>query len=356
MATKVSKGRYKASVFLGFEDGKRKYKVFYAPTASEADYLALQYKYDKKEKSDPGKITVGEAIDEYIESKCNLLSASTITGYRVKRRNNFKTLMGVRVADITKQMLQKAVNDEIKNYSAKSVKAAYNVVMLGIHEYREDFTPDITLPKEEKLQYATPDGDTLMRIFEASKGTRLEIPILLAAWLSLRASEVIGLKWTDVYEDHIHVQTARVYSDQGTVEKETKTESSNRRIPLPAYIKNILDNTPHTSEYVCDMTGAALYKAFIRMLEKNDIPHCRFHDLRHANASVMVMLGVPDRYAQVRGGWATGTVLTRRYQQTFSEEEIRIAERIDSYFDSLMHTKMHTTNSVTPINKGVAEN
>lgn len=342
MATKVSKGRYRTQVYLGTVDGKKKTKVFYAATAAEADYLALQFKLQKEKSSDPGKITVGEAVDQYIESKSNLLSPSTITGYRVKRRNNFQSLMDVRVADVTTQMLQKAVNAEAKCYSPKSVKCAYNVLLLGIGMYRPDFTPKITLPKEKQIQYATPDGETLMRIFEVSKGTRLEIPILLAAWLSLRASEVIGLKWTDVYEDHIHVQTARVYSDQGTVEKETKTESSNRKIPLPAYIKNILDNTPHTSEYVCDMTGAALYKAFMRMLKKHNIPHCRFHDLRHANASVMVMLGVPDRYAQVRGGWATGTVLTRRYQQTFSDEEIRIAERIDTYFDSLMHTKIHT--------------
>lgn len=336
MATKVSKGRYRTQVYIGTVDGKRKYKSFYAETASAADYLALQYEHDRKEKSDPGRITIGEAVDDYIDSKSNILSPSTITGYKVKRRNNFRTLMDVRVADVTSQMLQKAINIEAKSYSSKSVKSAYNVILLGIMMYRPEFKPRVTLPKEKPLQYATPDGETLKRIFEVSKGTRLELPVLLAAWLSLRASEVIGLKWTDVYDDYIHVRTARVYSEQGTVEKETKTASSNRRIPLPAYIKKVLANTPHTSEYVCDMTGAALYKAFTRMLEKNDIPHCRFHDLRHANASVMVMLGVPDRYAQARGGWATGTVLTKRYQQTFSDEEIRIAERIDTYFDTLM--------------------
>lgn len=336
MATKLSKGKYRAQVYLGIVDGKRQYKSFYADTAKEADYLALQYKIELEEKSDPGKVTVGQAIDDYIESKSNLLSPSTITGYRVKRRNNFKSLMGVRVADVTAQMLQKAINDESKNYSPKSVKSAYDVLMRGIEMYRPEFYPRITLPKEKAVQYATPDGETVKKIFEAAKGTRLEIPVLLATWLSLRSSEVIGLKWSDVYETYIHVRTARVYSDKGTIEKETKTHSSNRKIPLPTYIKQILDSTPHTSEYVCNMTGASLYKAFTRMLEKNNIPHCRFHDLRHANASLMVMLGIPDRYAQVRGGWATGTVLTKRYQQTFSEEEIRVAEKIDSYFETLL--------------------
>ena len=50
MATKVSKDRYKSSVFTGYDaEGKRKYKVFYAPTADEADYLALEYKLHKNQ-------------------------------------------------------------------------------------------------------------------------------------------------------------------------------------------------------------------------------------------------------------------------------------------------------------------
>lgn len=353
MATKVSKGRYKSSVFLGVVDGKRKYKVFYAETASEADLLALQYKHEKKEKSDPGKITLGQAIDDYIESKTNLLSPSTISGYKGIRKRHFEKLMDVRIADITTPILQRAINNEALMYSAKSVKNAYGVVILGIQLYRPEFVPRVTLPKEKPLQYATPDGETLKRIFEVSKGTKLELPILLSAWLSLRSSEIIGLRWSDVYEDHIHVRTARVYTgEQGIVEKGTKTTSSNRKIPLPVYIKNILDNTPHTSEFVCDTTGNALTKAFSRMLAKHDIPHCRFHDLRHANASIMVMLGIPDRYAQARGGWANGTTLSKRYQQTFSSEEMRIADQMDTYFNTLVHTNMHTNDGETLENKG----
>lgn len=352
MATKVSKGRYKASVFLGIEDGKRKYKVFYAPTASEADYLALQYKYDKKEKSDPGKITVGEAIDEYIESKSNVLSPSTLRSYKSYRRNRFQSLMDYKVADITSVILQKAINKEAKDMSAKMVKNAYGLVILGIQFYLSDFTPKITLPTERPVEYATPDGEHLKQIIDAAKGTWLELPILLSAWLSLRRSEILGLKWEDVHEDYIHVRNARIESEHGIVEKGTKNYSSTRKIPLPQYIKSLIENTPKESEYIVNGTGKMLTGRFSRMLERNNIPHCRFHDLRHANASIMVMLGIPDRYAQTRGGWANGTTLSKRYQQTFAAEEIKVANTMDNYFAELMHTNMHTSNSETPINKG----
>lgn len=336
MATKVKKGMYRTQVYLGTVDGKRKYKSFYADTASEADFLALQWEHDKKEKSDPGRITVGEAIDEYISSKSNVLSPSTLRSYKSYRRNRFQTLMNVKVSDVTTIMLQRAINKESVEKSAKMVKNAYGLVILGIQFYRPDFSPKITLPTERPVEYATPDGEHLKLIFDAAKGTWLELPILLSAWLSLRQSEIIGLRWEDVFDDYIYVRNARVYSENGTVEKGTKTYSSIRKIPLPKHIKKLIDETPKVSQYIVDCPGKRITDAFVRMLKRNNIPHCRFHDLRHANASIMVMLGVPDRYAQTRGGWANGTTLSKRYQQTFESEEIKVATTIDSYFETLV--------------------
>ena len=50
----------------------------------------------------------------------------------------------------------------------------------------------------------------------------------------------------------------------------------------------------------------------------------------------MLQLGIPDKYAQERGGWASNTILKSVYQQTFSSESIKVAERIDNYFESLI--------------------
>ena len=61
-----------------------------------------------------------------------------------------------------------------------------------------------------------------------------------------------------------------------------------------------------------------------------------FHDLRHLNASIMLMLGVPDKYAMERGGWATDSVLKSVYQQTFSSERQKIDKMIDGYFNGIV--------------------
>lgn len=54
------------------------------------------------------------------------------------------------------------------------------------------------------------------------------------------------------------------------------------------------------------------------------------------NASIMLMLGVPDKYAMERGGWSTDCILKSVYQQTFSSERKKIDKMIDGYFNGII--------------------
>jgi integrase len=71
------------------------------------------------------------------------------------------------------------------------------------------------------------------------------------------------------------------------------------------------------------------------MMKRNGI-EMTFHDLRHLNASIMLMLGIPDKYAMERGGWSTDNVLKSVYQQTFSSERQKIDKIIDGYFNGIV--------------------
>lgn len=55
------------------------------------------------------------------------------------------------------------------------------------------------------------------------------------------------------------------------------------------------------------------------------------------NASIMLLLGIPDKYAMERGGWSSNGVLKSVYQHTFSEERKLVDERIDGFFDALLN-------------------
>ena len=58
--------------------------------------------------------------------------------------------------------------------------------------------------------------------------------------------------------------------------------------------------------------------------------------LRHVNASVMLMLNIPDKYAMERGGWSTDYILKSVYQQTYSSQRELVDQKIDSYFNGIV--------------------
>ena len=61
----------------------------------------------------------------------------------------------------------------------------------------------------------------------------------------------------------------------------------------------------------------------------------------------MLALGVPNRYAQERMGHATDNMLKTVYQHTMSKESIETAKKVDGYFETILHTNLHTEKQVT---------
>lgn len=134
----------------------------------------------------------------------------------------------------------------------------------------------------------------------------------------------------------LHIRQAIVMGENGPVKKGTKTYSGTRSIRLPQYILDLLTTVPQKGEYIVSMSGKAIYSGFSRICEKAGVPHFRFHDLRHTNASVMLASGIPDKYSMKRMGHATNNMLKTTYQHTIKEREIEYDRQIDAYFETLM--------------------
>lgn len=292
-------------------------------------YAGLQF-----EKRIP--LTLGKAFDQYIEAKDSVLSPATIRGYKKIRKNYLQPLMKENITDLTQETVQKAVNADFKRgASSKSVRNAHGLLSAVLKEYRPNFVLRTTLPQKEPHEISILTEDELKTIYHVSEGTKYHLPIVLASWLGLRMSEIRGLKFSDIIGDRIHIQRAIVEGDDGPAEKLTKSLAGDRWIKCPKEIKTLIDQQPHTSEYVVPLTQAAIYKGFIRLCEKANITPCRFHDLRHFAASEAHSLGVPDKYAMKRMGHKTDNMLKTVYQHTMIEKEDSFADIIDSHMESL---------------------
>jgi integrase len=124
-------------------------------------------------------------------------------------------------------------------------------------------------------------------------------------------------------------------------EKSPKSSAGNRKIPLPKDIKDLIELQPKVNDYIIQKNSKAIGAMFRRILEKNNIPHCRFHDLRHATASAMALLNIPDRYAMKIGGWDSPDVLRSIYQQTFTAEELAFSKLLSDFFTEKQQSISH---------------
>lgn len=331
-AKQLPSGAYRVQVMV---DGQRVSVTDEDPKVAVAKAMALKAKMEEAQKA-PRSMTVGEAIDRYIESKDTVLSPSTVAGYKRIRANALQGLMNVKLPDLTCEKVQREINKMAKEKSPKTVRNAHGLLTAALAEYKPDMVLRTTLPQKQRYEAQIPTADEIKKILNQAKGTEMELPILLAVWLGLRASEIRGITWDCISGDVLHIKQAIVEGENGPVLKGTKTYSGTRNLILPEYIKEVINTTPHTGDFLCRLSGQALYKRFSRLCETVGVPHYRFHDLRHANASIMLALGVPDKYAMERMGHATNNMLKTVYQHTIAKEQKEISRRVDYYFEKIL--------------------
>lgn len=162
-------------------------------------------------------------------------------------------------------------------------------------------------------------------------------------WLSLRRSEIMGLRWKDIGEDCIRVQGARVYDENHKlVEKTTKTDLSERTIPCDEYILSRLKELPKTGRYVFTISTAGIWQGIDRVCRNAGVEHGYLHSFRHTNATIMEMIGVPSLYANRRGGWANDHVRVTHYATTMTEGDKAVAQTVDTFFTGLVRPKNDT--------------
>ena len=333
---RLPSGRYRIQLMI---NGTMLDRVFDTP--EEAMFWAAGVKTKMKEAHIPArKLSVADAADRYIESRSAVLSPSTIAGYKRIRKNLMAGISTVQLADLTQDKIQRWVNSLARSRKKpKTIQNAHGFLSAILREYRPDFALHTTLPQKEKTEIQIPTEEEVVAIVNAARGTKYELPITLAIWLGLRASEIRGLRWKDIQGNYVLIRTAIVAGEDGPVEKGTKTYSGSRKIHLPPYLQQLIMSQPHRDEHIVHLSGHAIYNGFVRICQKAGVPHFRFHDLRHLNASVMLAENIPDKYSMKRMGHATSNMLKTTYQHTIKEKENAFDKIIDGHFEGIFDPK-----------------
>ena len=308
---------------------------------AEAELMAQEYLLGRRQKQEQG-LTVGECIDEYIALKENVLSPTTIDGYRKDKRTSLVELCDVPLKELTPTMIQAHVNKLALTKSPKSIRNAHGLLSAALNVYAPDMRINTTLPQKKKIIKQLP---TVEAVLQAIRGTDIELPCLLALWLGMRMSEIRGAKRSNIKDGILTVKDTVVNVAGRPVERDqTKTVESTRRLKLPEPLLALIDALPPEQDILVTMPDYTIRKHLYAIQAEANLGHFSFHDLRHLNASVMLALGIPDKYAMERGGWSSNNIMKSVYQHTFTEERKVADDKIDNYFSSVLDTILDTNS------------
>ena len=142
------------------------------PRAAEAEIV---YTADGRRE----KISAGESkkaleyeitdMENYVESKRNVLSPTTIRGYNTLIRNAYTDILNIKTKKITQQIIQEWVNKYSIGHAPKTVSNAHGFLSSVLGVYEPSIVLRTTLPEAKDPDLYTPSDKEIERLLNLSK-------------------------------------------------------------------------------------------------------------------------------------------------------------------------------------------
>ena len=255
------------------------------------------------------------------------------------------------------EMLRKVKPNTVIHYHAiihSALKYAVKTDMLV-----QNVADKVDRPKKNSFQPVFLSAEEMQKLFEVVKGTRLELPVLVAAFYGLRRGEVLGLKWDAIDFNRGTLTIKRTVTEatiDGTMkiieQDSAKTKSSLRTLHLVGSFRDYFQKVKEAQELnkqICGncynheydgfvfvdelgerMRANYLTSAFPKFLESYGLRRMRFHDLRHSCASLLLANGVPLKHIQEWLGHSDFTTTANIYAHLDYKSKITSAQAMET--------------------------
>lgn len=342
---KLPSGSWNVRVYLGKDaNGKRIIKSVTAPTKKEVERLAANLELDHEFES-AAPLTFKSAADAHIEARRGVLSPYTVASYTRIVNHDLEPLHDVPVSGLTAPRVQAFISDFALDHSPKTVRNVCALISSILRDAAPDLRLTVRLPQPRPHEIGIPAREDIDRLIAAADPD-LSLAISLAAMLGLRRSEICALTWSDIQGDRLRVSRALAKgADNQWSVKTPKSSAGHRtlRIPPPLLPKLRRPAGASPSDRLIPLNPDNITHRFVRLCRREHMDYT-FHSLRHYYASVMLALGVPDKYAMARMGHSTPDMLKRVYQHLMADKDAELDTIIGNYFS----TQNSTQNSTQP--------
>lgn len=275
-------------------------------------------------------------LEQWLDIAKTRVKTTTFSSYNEMTKRTIAPYFrqkGISLRDLEARHIQQFYTEKLKEVKPNSV-IHYHAVIYSALKYamKTDMVPQnvamkVDRPRKNSFQPTFLDAEEMQKLFEAVKGSRIELPVLVAAFYGLRRGEVLGLKW-DAIDFKRGTITIKRTVTQATIDGKTqlieqdsaKTKSSLRTLPLVGSFREYFEKVKEAQELnkkVCGdcynykydgyvfvnelgdiMKPDYLTSYFPQYLQKHGLQRMRFHDLRHSCASLLLANGVPLKQIQ----------------------------------------------------------
>lgn len=298
--------------------------------------MEIVARYDGIVDSEFAKWTVDKCVKFCLEINKTRMSPTTYTDYICALNKHIipyfsdgKPLRDIRAHDI--ELFCEYVLRQGK--SAKTVHKLLSLIGPAFrYAEKNDFiikNPMRVIDKPSKVKKESHyyNAEQLNTLARAAKGSYIETPVILAMVLGLRRSEIVGITWDNVDLENrlLHIRQSVIVGDSSILPPGTfkvigrtkstkpqdiilkyflKTDSSERTFiindALYSYLKalkkeqeNMIRETKEYVDFLCVnavgtlITPDSISHHFTNLLDKNGLPHIKFHALRHSCISLL---------------------------------------------------------------------
>ena len=342
--------------------------------AAEAELARLVNQIETGAFLPPGRLTVSEFLDKWIEHIRTRVSARTFERYssliELWIRPELGALPLARLQPLhVQQLYSRALEGPRRDgrpggLKPQSVLHIHRVLsealkmavrwQLAARNVCDAVEPPSVRPAEvEAIDEA--HGAILL---DAARGTRLYIPILLALACGLRRGEIVGLRWGDIEWTNglLWVRRSVEQTRAGVSIKEPKSPRSRRSVALPPVviealrehrarqdeIRDALGSDYQENDLICPRDDGSLWppqaftSAYRDLLRRRGLPGPNFHALRHSHASQLIRAGLDIKLVSARLGHSKSGFTLETYGHLLPGQDQEAARRIDKALRSAM--------------------
>ncbi len=306
-------------------------------------------------------IVQDDGTRKWIYAKTRREVAARLTKIQRDIAEGLPTLGRVRLAKLTPHHVHSLIVDKTREgrLAPRTIQYMHSVLRAALNQalrwrmVHYNAASMVSAPRATRLEPKVLTPEEARRLLGVLRGNRLEALYSVALALGLRQGEALGLKWSDLDLDAgiLHVRrAAQRIPHQGTQLVETKTAGSRRTLFLPPVVVSAL--RAHRGRQTLERLAAGPARAdldlvfpsrrgtladgpnithrFRRLLMRAGLPPMRFHDLRHACASLLLVQGVHPRVVMETLGHSQISLTMNTYSHVLPALQREAAERMEA--------------------------